>query len=146
MKNFVQTGDNLSFLASQLVAPSHASGDTYTNLVAPGFGLTPPINLVESGDPVVVGRIVGVANNDALQSSDTIVVSTRGVYALSVSSIHNGISVGETVYIDPVSASLSDDFNDVPFGCALGAVSGGATTTINVKLFGQTFGATGANS
>jgi hypothetical protein len=50
------------------------------------------------------------------------------------------------VYIDPTSAVVSDDFNDVPFGVALGTVSSGATTTIPVKLFGATPGATGANS
>ncbi len=146
MKNFVQTGDNLSFLASQCVFPTHTTGDTYTNLVAPGLGLTPPINLVESGDPVVIGRVVGVSNMDALQSGDTIIISTRGVYALAVKSIHNGLSVGETVYIDPSTAVLSDDQTAVPFGVALGTVSMGATTTINVKLFGATPGATGANS
>lgn len=146
MKNFVMTGDNLSFLASQIVNPSHSSGDTYTNLIGVGEGVSTPINLVESGDPVVIGRVVGVANNDAINSTDTVVVSTRGVYAIAVQSIHNGVSIGETVYIDPVTAVVSDDFNDVPFGCALATVAGGATTTINVKLFGQTPGASGANS
>jgi len=146
MKNFVLTGDNLSFLASQIVNPAHVTGDTYTNLVGTGEGLTVPINLVETGDPVVIGRIVGVANNDALQSTDTVVVSTRGVYNLAVKCIHHAITVGETVYIDPVTAVVSDDSTAVPFGCALAAVAGGATTTINVKLFGQTPGAAGANS
>ena len=61
MKNFYQTGDNLTFLASQIVAPQHTLGDTYTNLVGPGEGATTPVNLVEDSDPVVIGRIVGVA-------------------------------------------------------------------------------------
>jgi len=34
------TGDNLQFAASQIVAPQHASGDTYTNLIGPGEGAT----------------------------------------------------------------------------------------------------------
>ena len=146
MKNFVQTGDNLAFLASELVAPSHTLGDTYTNLVAPGFGITTPVNLVETGDPVLVGRIGGVANQDALQSSDTVVVSTRGVYSLPVVCYHHSIVKGETVYADPSTVVLSDDSSGVPFGCALDAVGVGAATTIRVKLFGQTGGALGANS
>ena len=75
------------------------------------------------------------------------VVSTRGIYNLSVASIHNGISVGETVYIDPSTAVLSDDANDVPYGLALDAVAAGnVAATIRVKLFGQTPGAIGADS
>jgi predicted RecA/RadA family phage recombinase len=140
MKNqILGAGDNLTFLASQIVAPSHSSGDTYTNLVGPGVGASTPVNLVEDGDPVVVGRIVGVSNSDALFSTDSIVVSTRGVYTLAVTagSAH-GIHVGETIYIDPVAATLSDNAAGIPFGCALQAVAGGATTTIQVKLFSQT--------
>jgi len=152
VKNFVQTGDNLSFVASSIVAPSHASGDTYTNLVGAGEGLSTPINLVESGDPVVIGRIVGVANNDALTSADSIVVSTRGVYALAVQAKYGaGIHDGETVYINPTTAVLSDDSTGVPFGCVVSAGGGivipvGSTLTVNVKLFGQTPGATGFGS
>jgi predicted RecA/RadA family phage recombinase len=152
MKNFVMTGDNLTFVASSLVFPSHAAGDTYTNLVGAGAGLTTPINLVESGDPVVVGRIVGVANNDALTSADSIVVSTRGVYALAVQALYGaGIHDGETVYINPTTAVLSDDSTGVPFGCVATPAGGiavihGSTTTVPVKLFGQTPGATGFGS
>jgi predicted RecA/RadA family phage recombinase len=139
MKNFFTTGDNLTFTASQIVAPQHASGDTYTNLVGPGEGATTPINLVEDGDPVVIGRIVGVSNMDAVFATDSIVISTRGVYTLSVNATSaHGIHVGETVYIDPVQATLSDNAAGIPFGCALQPVAGGATTTIQVKLFGQT--------
>ncbi len=152
MKNFVQTGDNLSFVASSLVFPSHASGDTYSTLVGAGEGLSLPINLVESGDPVVCGRICGVANNDAITPADSIVVSTRGVYALAVKANYGaGIHDGETVYINPTTAVLSDDSTGVPFGCVVSASGGiavpvGATQTVNVKLFGQTPGATGFGS
>jgi predicted RecA/RadA family phage recombinase len=139
MRNFYETGDNLSFVASQIVAPQHSSGDTYTSLVGPGEGATTPINLVEDSDPVVIGRIVGVSNMDAVFATDVIVISTRGVYTLSVkANATAGIHIGETVYIDPVAATLSDNPAGIPFGCALAAVVGGATTTIQVKLFGQT--------
>jgi predicted RecA/RadA family phage recombinase len=155
LKNFIQTGDNLSFVASAIVAPAHSTGDTYTNLVGPGEGITTPINLVETGDPVVIGRICGVANNDALTVNDTIVVSTRGVYALAVKANYGaGIHDGETVYIDPVAATLSDNSAGIPFGCVVSSntpvgsevIPVGSTLTVNVKLFGQTPGATGFGS
>jgi predicted RecA/RadA family phage recombinase len=143
MKNFYETGDNLQFVASQIVCPQHASGDTYTNLVGPGEGATTPINLVEDGDPCVIGRIVGVSNMDAVFSTDLIVVSTRGVYTLSVTSAFpRGIHVGETIYIDALLATLSDNQNStnggIPFGVAIQSVAAGATSTIQVKLFSQT--------
>lgn len=139
MKNFYQTGDNLTFVASQIVAPQHASGDEYTDLVGPGEGATTPINLVEDSDPCVIGRIVGVANNDAIFATDSVVVSTRGVYTLPVKSNYGqGIHLGETLYIDPTTAIVSDSTTGIPFGCALGTVASGATTSIQVKLFGQT--------
>jgi len=129
MKNSIQTGEVLTFAESVYVHPSHSDG------------------LVNGGDPVVVGRLVGVAYEDASATTDSINMQTQGVFDLSVSSIHNGLSVGETVYIDPSTAVLSDDLNDVPFGVALEAVAGGATDTINVLLFGATPGtAGGANS
>jgi len=147
MKNFVEAGDNLQIVESLLTHPAHVSGDEYTDLVAPGLGISTPVNLVESGDPVVCGRLVGVANNDALQSTDIIVVSTRGVYALSVQCQHHSITVGETIYINPSTGVLSDDPTQVPFGLALGTVPSGTTATINVKLFDSgTPGATGADS
>lgn len=147
MKNFYATGDNLNFLASQIVAPQHSTGDTYTNLVGPGEGATTPINLVEDGDPCVVGRIVGVANNDAIFATDTIVVSTRGIYTLPVTANYGaGIHIGETVYIDPVAATLSDNSAGIPFGCALAFIAHGSLSTIQVKLFAQTPGAIGFGS
>ena len=125
---YLQEARYLTFVESDLVHPSHSD------------------NLVDSGDPVMVGRIVGVAADSAAATSDKIAVDTGGGHSLSVTSIHNGISLGETVYIDPAAATLSDDFNDVPFGTALEAIAGNATATIGVKLFGHTPGATGANS
>lgn len=146
MKNFVQTGDNLSFLASQLTGPTHGSPDTYQTLVAAGEGVS-AVATIQAGDPVLVGRLCGVANTDAIQNTDTVVVSTRGVYTFPVKSqYHTGITVGETVYIDPSTAVLSDNDAGVPFGIALGTVALGATTVIAVKLFGQTNGVIGANS
>lgn len=159
MKNFYSTGDNLQFVASEIVHPSHASGDTYTNLVGPGEGASTPVNLVEDGDPCVIGRIVGVANMDAVFATDVIVVSTRGVYSLAVTANYGaGIHYGETVYIDPAAGTLSDNSAGVPFGVIVPpngstvggvnsiAVPVGSTSTVYVKLFGQTPGAIGFGS
>lgn len=125
MKNFDSIGDNITLAITAVVAPN-----------------SPP----KSGDPCVAGRLVGVANFDGV-SGGNIVISTRGVVKISVSTVHNGISVGETVYIDPSTAVVSDDSADVPYGLALEAISvGTGTATIKVKLFGATPGAAGANS
>jgi predicted RecA/RadA family phage recombinase len=147
MKNFYTTGDNLPFLASQIVAPQHASGDNYTNLVGPGVGATTPVNLVEDGDVCVIGRMVGISNSDAIFATDTIVVSFRGVYTVPVTALYGaGIHIGETVYANPTTAVLSDDSTGVPAGTALAFISHGSTSTIQVKLFGATDGATGFGS
>lgn len=128
MQNFVQPGDILTFTESDLVHPSHSD------------------NLVNSGDAVVVGRIVGVANTDGAATSSKVAVSVKGVYDLPVVSAGNGLSIGESVFIDPATAVLSEDSADVPFGTALEAVAGGASDTINIRLFGATPWTGGANS
>lgn len=128
MKNYVQPGKNISIVESALVHPSHSDG------------------LVDSGDPVCAGRLVGVANTDAAASTDKVAITTEGVFDLSVVGNGNGVSIGETVFIDQSSGVLSNDETDTPFGLALEAISAGQTDTINVKLFGATPGATGAFS
>lgn len=128
MKNFVQTGNQLTFTASDLIHPTHTDGFPH------------------SGDPVVVGRIAGVAMISALASTDLVSVLVEGVVNVSVVGSGNGISVGETVFIDYSAATLGPDLTDVPFGIALQAIAAGQTANINVKLFGGTPGALGANS
>jgi predicted RecA/RadA family phage recombinase len=147
MKNLVQSYDNIvQLLASDLVFPTHTTGDNFTNIAGPQQGIAVPINLVEGGDPVLCGRLVGVADRDALRSTDLISVYVRGVFNLAVKSYHNGFNKGETVYIDPSTAELNDQAAGVPFGTAMQAVASNAVTTIQVRLFGATPGATGANS
>lgn len=131
MKNFVQDGDRLTFPKSILVGPN---------------------NPILSGDPVVVGRLAGVAAADAVPATGgiandlNVVVQVRGVFTLAVQSLHNNVTPGESVYIDPVTGVVSDDFTDVPFGVVLDQVNSGATTSVRVRLFGATPGATGAGS
>jgi len=95
----------------------------------------------------VIGRIVGVSNMDAVFATDLVIISTRGVYTLPVKANYGaGIHYGETVYIDPVAATLSDNSAGIPFGVVVGAASGQfaiavpvtQTLTVQVRLFGAT--------
>lgn len=113
-------GRHLTLEESLLVHPSHTD------------------DLVDKGDPVVVGKIVGVAFNDAEADTDLIAIDTEGIWALNVkgedSAGNAAVSVGDRIYIDPASAELDIDNTKVPFGYALGAVAAGATTLIAVKV------------
>jgi predicted RecA/RadA family phage recombinase len=124
-KNYVQPGRVLTLTESDLTHPSHSD------------------SLVDSGDACVVGRMAGVAEADAAATTDLVAVAVEGVYNVPVVGAGNGVSLGETVYIDPTTAAVGSDPTDTPFGVALGTVAAGATTTIPVKLFGGTPGATG---
>jgi predicted RecA/RadA family phage recombinase len=122
MKNFVQNGERVSFLESQITSK--------------------PATRIASGDPIACNRICGVANGKTTATTDTVVMSLKGVYTLPVSPVH-GMVAGETVYLSASSGILSDDQTGTPFGTALASVAGGATGTIAVRLFGATPGATG---
>lgn len=133
MKNFVQDGDRITFAKTALTGPN---------------------NPIKSGDPVVLssGRMAGVAVADAVPGTagptddGNVVVQFKGVFNIPVVSTHHAIAVGSTVYINPSTGVVSDDLTQVPFGCAVDTVAQYATTTVRVKLFGQTPGATGADS
>lgn len=130
MKNYIQDGDRVTFAASALVGPN---------------------NPIKSGDPVVVGRICGVANADAVPgiqmvNDGNVVVSLKGCYNIAVVSTHHNITPGSTVYINPSTGVVSDDLAQVPYGVALDQVNQYATTTVRVRLFGATPGAIGADS
>lgn len=131
MKNFVQDGDRITFPKASLVGPN-----------------TP----ILSGDPVVVGRLCGVAVADAVPGSagpladGNVVVQLKGVVQLNVQSIHHNITAGSTCYISASTGIVSDDLTGVPYGCVLDQVNQYATTSVRVKLFGITPGAVGADS
>lgn len=130
MKNYVQEGDRVTIAAASLVGPN---------------------NPIKSGDPVVVGRLAGVANADAVPGNQmfndsNVVVSVKGVYTISVASTHHNITIGSTVYINPSTGVVSDDLAQVPFGVVLDQVNQYATTSVRVRLFGATPGAAGADS
>lgn len=131
MKNFVQRGQRITFPGSSVVGPQAD---------------------IKSGDPVVVGRLGGVAVADEVPGAagpyndGNIVVELEGVFTISVQSIHHAVAVGETVYINSSTAVVSDDSTAMPYGIALDAVSQYATTAIRVRLFGATPGTLGATT
>ena len=90
--------------------------------------------------------MAGVAASTALLATDLITVVFVGVFNIPVKSTHHALVAGESVFIDPSSAVVSDDLTGVPYGCVVDAVVQYATTTVRVKLFGQTPGAIGAGS
>lgn len=129
-KNFVQKGDTLNIVESALTHPTHADG------------------LVDAGDPVLIGRIPGVALTSATATTDIIAIAVVGVFDLTIASTAHGVALGETIHINASTAALSDnsDSTDVPFGSALEAVAAGAADTINIRLMGPTPGDLGAGS
>lgn len=123
MQNFDTKGENPTFLESQLTHPTHAD------------------NLVDSGDPVMVGaKISGVAATSAKATTDKIAVQTKGVFNLAVKG-HNGtvntaIAVGDQVTMNLADGLLNVDTADAKFGVALDPVASGATTVIRVAVYG----------
>jgi predicted RecA/RadA family phage recombinase len=103
-----------------------------------GIAVTEP-DTPESGDPVLVGQLPGVALIDE-QPDGLTTIKTNGVYTFAVKG-HDGtanaaIAAGDIVYYD-TGANGPLNVNDtagVRFGYALDAVASGATTTIRVKI------------
>lgn len=90
----------------------------------------------ESGDPVLVSGITGVASTDR-NTDGNAAVETQGVYDLPVKAVDDTgnctIEVGDPIYINPDdTVPLSAKASGTYFGLALEAVAIGATSTINV--------------
>lgn len=123
MKNLKQPGNIIDVVESAMVHPAHGDG------------------LVDSGDQVVVGTLVGVAETSAAATTDVIAVVTKGVVNVPVAGINAGgnsaVAFGDKLYIDAAAAAaVNKKVANQPFGIALGAVTGGATTNIDVLLTG----------
>lgn len=91
----------------------------------------------DAGDPVVVGKIVGVALIDA-DANNKCTFATEGIFDLPVKG-HDGtansaVAVGDALYYTAGDAFLDKDSAQVLFGYALEAVSSGQTATIEVLL------------
>ena len=94
-------------------------------------------NLVQSGDPLAVGQIPGVALTDE-DSDGMATVQTDGVFRLDVhgySGTAAAVSAGDIVYWDDTAGELNTESSgNVRFGYALEAVVSGATTEILTKV------------
>ncbi len=96
-----------------------------------------------SGDPVLVGKIPGVAltdEGDGGNAAANTSIDTSGVYDLVVegadASAGSAVAVGDILYYDTAATIKinKDATNGVRFGYALGAVGSGASATIAVKV------------
>lgn len=101
-----------------------------------------------SGDPVRVGKLTGVAQTAESSgaaadltgnpSGYTSVDFGQRIWSLSVKGVNDGgnsaVAVGDTIYyVDADTPKLSKkQTNQAVFGIALGAITSGATATINV--------------
>ncbi len=108
MKNYIQTGDNLT-----LPAPYD----------------------VDSGDGALVGSIFGVAAGDAATGEDVDLV-TRGVFELPKTSAL-AISVGDKLYWDNTAKLVNKTSTDnTLIGVAVSAAVN-PSATVNVRLNGS---------
>lgn len=106
--------ERIKVLESVLTHPTHTDG------------------FVDAGDPVRVGAIVGVAQDDAAASTDEIAIDTCGVYCLNVvASDDNGtsnVAVGDIIYINSSTGVLSKKLSGgIPFGVAVSTLTGSAS-------------------
>lgn len=111
-------------------------------------------NLVDKGDPVICGDIVGVALLSAAAATDLISIDTEGIWYLNVLGVlsdqtsdgiaHAGV-VGDRVYARKVPSTNTwlltletDSYNFIPFGYLMGDVSASVTTptVVAVKVHG----------
>lgn len=95
-------------------------------------------NLVNSGDPVNSGVLVGVALLTPTANTEYVTVATEGVWDLYVhgfgETVSTAVSIGDRVYIE--DGLLNVDDTHTPFGIALGEVVAHANTLIPVKVCG----------
>ncbi|MBI2758787.1 MAG: DUF2190 family protein [Chloroflexi bacterium] len=92
-----------------------------------------------SGDPVLVGKIGGVAVNAKDGSGNTVVDFGPSVYSLSVKGIDGvgnaAVAVGDEIfYVTADTPKLSKKATGVHYGFALEAITSGSTATIKVLV------------
>lgn len=98
---------------------------------------------VDSGEPVMVGNaIAGVAQTSYSSTDGKAVIDTEGVFDLSVKGVNDAgnvaVAIGDRLYYTSTDTPvLSKKVSGKFFGIALETVDSGATTTINVKIGGQ---------
>jgi len=120
-------GRHITLLESDLIHPTHTDG------------------LVNKGDPVCSatggGQIVGVALSSAVAAPDRIAIDTEGIWVLDVVAAdgdgNSAVAGGDLIYINTttgVLSKISSIATQVPFGYALGIITGGNTEAIAVKV------------
>ncbi len=107
-------GRHLSLEESYLTHPYHADG------------------LVDGGDPVNCGDIVGVAFTDAAAATDVVSIDTEGIWYLNVvASDDVGVSdvaTGDELYIN--TGVVSKRASGIPFGKSLGTLTGSVSAAV----------------
>ena len=122
-------------LQKQMALDDAFQPTTYINLAVPAG--------IVSGDPVSVGFIVGVAQTTR-DSSGNATIKIQPTWAVSIPVIgqttisspvtNSAVAVGDKLYVDNTTKTISKDATGKFFGYALGTVLSGATTTITVLL------------
>jgi hypothetical protein len=108
-------GRYLTFVESDLIHPTHTDG------------------LADKGDPVNIGNIVGVVSSSSpTATTDLVTVDTEGIwYSNVVASNGSGtsaVALGDDLYI--ATGIISKIATGIPFGKAMGALSGSATAAL----------------
>lgn len=94
----------------------------------------------KSGDPVVIGTLVGVAETDRDGSGNAIVHFGTAIWYLAVGGVdgsgNSAVAIGDKIYYTSGDTpKLNKKTTGVYFGKALGTVGSGSTTTsIDVLL------------
>lgn len=119
------------------------------NLVEDGKYILLPLDDKVSGQPIVLGAFVGVAENDTEKTPEGALIGTvcdvrESIYSLPVTAGAGDINIGDKLYIDPADDSLSDDNTKTFYGIAYSkSVAGtplilnGNSATIQVRLRGS---------
>jgi len=121
-------GRHLTFSESQLTHPDNSGEEV--------------ADLVNKGDPVLVGDIVGVAlKSGVTANTELISIDTEGIWQLSVVAEDEdgdvAVAVGDVIYINKSDAILSKIANKNThqrFGYALYPINSGVTDVIPVKV------------
>lgn len=98
---------------------------------------------VDAGEPIMVGNaIAGVAQTSYNSADGKAVIDTEGVFDLSVKGANDAgnvaVAIGDRLYYTSTDTPvLSKKVSGKFFGIALETVDSGATTTIKVKIGGQ---------
>lgn len=90
----------------------------------------------ESGDPVLVGNIPGVAlvdEGDGGNATGMITIDRGGIWKMPVVGASGAIAVGDILYLDGGELN-DDDSGGTRWGYALGTVGSGATAVIDVLV------------